>query len=93
MVSEETAYLPAGAGPHRITNETLLIGLSQAKFPGTVGHPTASHLWESPSEQHMSSVAFFSLGMYRPAWYPLPCDQLAVSMGLLLCDSRWREGI
>ena len=42
MVSEGTVYLPAGAGPHRLTNETLPIGLPQAKFPGTVGRPGAS---------------------------------------------------
>lgn len=57
-MSEETVYLLAGSGPHRITNEALPIGLSQAEFPGTAGRPGARDLSESPSEQHMSSVAF-----------------------------------
>lgn len=65
MVSKKTVYLPAGSGPHRITNETLPIGLSQAKFPGTAGRPGARDLLESPSEQHMSSVAFCLFCVYR----------------------------
>lgn len=53
-----------------LTNETLPIGLSQAKFSGTVGRPGARDLLESPSEQHMSSVGFLLFRVYRQAWPP-----------------------
>lgn len=61
------------------TNETLPIGLSQAKFPGTAGRPSARDLLEPPSEQHMSSKAFLLFCIYRQAWPPLPFDWIAVS--------------
>ena len=64
------------------TNEALPIGLSQAKFPGTAGHPGARDLLESPSEQHMSSVAFLLFCIYRQAWPPLPSDWSADLMDL-----------
>lgn len=57
-----------------LTNETLPIGLSQAKFPGTAGRPGARDLLESPSEQHMSSVGFLLFCIYRQAWPPPPFD-------------------
>ena len=62
------------------TNETLPMGLAQAKFPGTAGHPGARDLLESPSEQHVASVAFLSFCLYRPARPPRPCNYVAVSM-------------
>lgn len=77
MVSEERVHLPAGAGPHRITNETLPIGLSQARFPGAVGRPSARDLLESPSEQHMSSVALPLFCMFVQAQPPPPSDWIA----------------
>ena len=64
------------------TNEALPIGLSQAKFPGTAGRPGARDLLESPSEQHMSSVAFLLFCIDRQAWSPLPSDWSAELMGL-----------
>ena len=62
------------------TNEALPIGLSQAKFPGTAGRPGARDLLESPLEQHMSSVAFLLLCIYKQAWSPLPSDWSAELM-------------
>lgn len=70
-----------------LTNETLPIGLSQAKFPGTAGRPGARHLLESPSEQHMSSVGFLLFCIYRQPWPPPPFDWIAVSINFLLHDS------
>lgn len=80
-MSEETVYLPAGSGPHGITNEALPIGLSQAEFPGTAGRPGARDPLESPSEQHMSSVAFLLFCTYRRAWPPF--DWIAISVDFL----------
>lgn len=70
-----------------LTNETLPIGLSQAKFPGTAGRPGARDLLESPSEQHMSSVGFLLFRIYRQAWPPPPFDWIAVPINFLLRDS------
>lgn len=80
MVSEERVHLPAGAGPHSITNETLPIGLPQARFPGAAGRPGARGLLESPSEQHMSSVALPLLCTFIQARPPPPSDWIAASM-------------
>lgn len=76
MVSKKQFIYLQDLAQTGLANETLPIGFTQAKFPGTAGRPGARDLLESPSEQHMSSPAFVFI--YSQAWPPLPFDWISI---------------